>query len=206
MRSTSVSSACRSTLASPTAQARATAHATSATCRDSHHVRGHLKKLHLKMRGVFLSPPNSHHVRRSHPKKTSSGNAWCFFAPQSATPRHAALDRAEDLRRSLRTRPLMFATGATFPNARHLVLQFAPRVGRARWEKLARLLSTKQQLARLCEMPPTRSYPHDYRIFHCAVTQESKARNRFAICSAKGVSWKRRGRFAKSSNRASAAP
>jgi MFS family permease len=37
---------------------------------------------------------------------------------------------------------LMFATGAAFPNARHLVLQFAPRVRRARWEKLARLLRT----------------------------------------------------------------
>jgi hypothetical protein len=24
---------------------------------DSHHARGHLKKLHLKMRGVFLPPP-----------------------------------------------------------------------------------------------------------------------------------------------------
>jgi hypothetical protein len=33
-------------------------------------------------------------------------------------------------------------------------------VRRARWKKLARLLRTKQQLARLCEMPPTRGYPH----------------------------------------------
>jgi hypothetical protein len=54
---------------------------------------------------------------------------------------------------------LMFATRAAFPNARHLVLQFAPRVRRARRKKLARLLRTKQQLAWLCEMPPTRGYP-----------------------------------------------
>jgi hypothetical protein len=35
-----------------------------------------------------------------------------------------------------------------------------PPVRRARWKKLARLLRTKQQLAWLCEMPPTRGYPH----------------------------------------------
>src|ERR1700730_9983064 len=51
---------------------------------------------------------------------------------------------------------LMFATGAAFPNARHLVLQFAPRVRRARWEKLARCLEqTPSQM--LMRMQPTRA-------------------------------------------------
>jgi MFS family permease len=49
---------------------------------------------------------------------------------------------------------LMFATGAAFPNARHLVLQFAPRVRRARWEKLARLLRTNTLSECLCAMQP----------------------------------------------------
>jgi hypothetical protein len=49
--------------------------------RIPHHVRGHLKKLHLKMRGVFCHlqiPTTSADGIR---KKTPSGNGWCFFAP-----------------------------------------------------------------------------------------------------------------------------
>jgi hypothetical protein len=49
------------------------------------HVRGHLKKLHLKMRGVFFVTSNipttsAEGIR----KKLRLENAWCFIAPSDS--------------------------------------------------------------------------------------------------------------------------
>ena len=64
------------------------------------------------------------------------------------------------LRARRRARLYLQGAGRTRVNSRSRMKRRATDAKARPWKKLARLLRTKQQLAWLCEMPPTRGYPH----------------------------------------------